>query len=432
MTHYYQDGAWSNSDDPLPVNLRVSVWNATVTAEPATGQVNLPPRVKLFLEVLMVVMCLGAVAGNILVIGIVAATKNFHSVTSVLITNLAISDLLVGVGVMPFVAVSIMNNGWVDVTTLCLYVGYTASVYCTASVLTLAAIALDRYCSIVDCLRYGARCTLWRSCSVVLWIWLQALLTSLPPLLGWSSVEYVAPMYSCAVNWANSPSYTAFVAFLSFLLPAAVILFCYVHIVRVARGHARRIHTLEEQLQRSREIHGGGAASDSKLAGQAASDAASTSPANPQAPPASSSTTPPSRLLSFLAQSATETALSCKSSLVPPSAVTFSYWLVLLNSDINPLLYALLSKRFQGALWCLRQKIGARLGFPEGSLCRHFLPASSPPSSSAPSSSRWSGGLEVPSRTPEGSRLPFSAATSERQATFFYGQITVRVEHDVG
>ena len=64
MTHYYQDGAWSNSDDPLPVNLRVSVWNATVTAEPATGQVNLPPRVKLFLEVLMVVMCLGAVAGQ--------------------------------------------------------------------------------------------------------------------------------------------------------------------------------------------------------------------------------------------------------------------------------------------------------------------------------------------------------------------------------
>ncbi|XP_062318998.1 5-hydroxytryptamine receptor 1D [Osmerus eperlanus] len=550
MTHIYQDG----SDDPLPVNLRVSVLNATVTAEPATGRVNLPPRIKLFLEVLMVVMCLGAVAGNVLVIGIVAATKNFHSVTSVLITNLAISDLLVGVGVMPFVAVSIMNNGWVDVTTLCLYVGYTASVYCTVSVLTLAAIALDRYCSIMDCLRYGARCTLWRSCSVVLWIWLQALLTSLPPLLGWSSVEYVAPMYSCAVNWASRPSYTAFMAFLSFLLPAAVILFCYVHIVRVARGHARRIHTLEEQLQRSRgnplstsspspatlvyhlsgrfvsEIHGGGAASDARLAGQAASDAASTSPADPQAPPASSSTTPPSRLLSLLAQSvpqplqnqhhhgvlrlflvisafflcwtpymgvalvqATETALSCKSSLVPPSAVTFSYWLALLNSDINPLLYALLSKRFQGALWCLRQKIGARLGwgagrgggggegqggdrgkgrgqrssdlctathtlppdpassgeppspscrshsvftlnssFPEGSLCGHYIPASSPPSSSAPSSSLWSGGLQVPSRTPEGSRLPFSAATSERQATFFYGQITVRVEHDVG
>lgn len=54
--------------------------------------------------------------GNILVITIVAATKTFHSVTSVLIMNLAISDLLVGVGVMPFVALSIMNHGWVDCT----------------------------------------------------------------------------------------------------------------------------------------------------------------------------------------------------------------------------------------------------------------------------------------------------------------------------
>lgn len=36
--------------------------------------------------------------------------------------NLAVSDLLVGVGVMPFVALSIMNRGWVDFTVrqLCL------------------------------------------------------------------------------------------------------------------------------------------------------------------------------------------------------------------------------------------------------------------------------------------------------------------------
>lgn len=54
--------------------------------------------------------------GNILVIGIVAATKTFHSVNSVLIMNLAVSDLLVGVGVMPFVALSILNRGWVDCT----------------------------------------------------------------------------------------------------------------------------------------------------------------------------------------------------------------------------------------------------------------------------------------------------------------------------
>uniref|UniRef100_A0A3P8T160 G-protein coupled receptors family 1 profile domain-containing protein n=1 Tax=Amphiprion percula TaxID=161767 RepID=A0A3P8T160_AMPPE len=291
-------------------------------------------------------------AGNILVIVIVAVTKTFHSVTSVLIMNLAISDLLVGIGVMPFVALSIMNHRWMDCTVgqlssdLCLYVGYTSSVYCTASVLTLAAIALDRYHSIIDCLRYSSRCTLWRICAVVLWIWLQALATSSPPLLGWSSISFVVPMYSCAVNWASSPSYTAFMAALSYLIPAVVILFCYVNIVKVARSHARRIHTLEDSVQRIL----------STLLFQVLLQ----------------------MLRLFLVISAfflcwtpyigvaliqaTETAISGQSNLVPASVVTFSYWLVLLNSDINPLLYALLSKRFQNALQGLRQKIRARMG----------------------------------------------------------------------
>ncbi|XP_029555129.1 5-hydroxytryptamine receptor 1D [Salmo trutta] len=571
------DGAWLDTSGPFPEEMRISVRNATSTAE---ARLNLSPRTKLVLEVLMVLMCLGAVTGNILVIVIVAATKTFHCVTSVLIMNLAISDLLVGVGVMPFIALSIMNNGWVDCTDLCLYVGYTSSVYCTASVLTLAAIALDRYHSIMDCLRYSSHCTLWRKGAVVLWIWLQALVTSCPPLLGWSTVSYIAPMYSCAVNWKSSPSYTAFMAALSFLMPAAVILFCYVIIVRVARSHARRIHNLEDQLQRntgmpsssfptemtsertSPRCLGAHGPSTSRLVyhlsgrfvsethGEvgdgvpSASDHTAGAPQTSSHPGSTSSSNAASRrLFSFLAQhaphghphpphqnsnsnhlhhhgvvrlflvisafflcwtpyigvalvQATETALSCKSSLVPPSAVTFSYWLVLLNSDINPLLYALLSQRFQGALRCLKQKIKVRLGgnvwprphpglvcpgpgsdihnppvgeglrraycssvftvdssFSDSSrerVCGVFHPGSSASSStssgySSSSCPLWQdsvggGGerssnrleyLQVPTRTTEGSSLPFSAATRDRQATFFYGQITVRVEHDV-
>ncbi|KAM4607269.1 5-hydroxytryptamine receptor 1D [Polymixia lowei] len=543
------DGAWL--DPSVLAALQTPSDNSTLIEEPRHV---LQPRTKLVLEILMVLMCFGAVTGNILVIVLVAATKTFHSVTSVLIINLAISDLLVGIGVMPFVAVSIMNRSWVDCADLCLYVGYTSSVYCTSSVLTLAAIALDRYHSIIDCLRYSSRCTLWRTCAVVLWIWLQALVTSCPPLLGWSSVSYMGPMYSCVVNWANSPSYTAFMVTLSFVVPAAVIVFCYVNIVKVAQSHARRIHTLEDYLQRSRRNpssnfsssgdstlqHCGNHHSPSTLvyhiSGQFVSevhregssssvDRALPASATPQSPPGPSSR----RLLSFLAQSssqppqqnsqqhhhhhgvvrlflvisafflcwtpymgvalvqATETALSGKSSLVPPTAVTFSYWLVLLNSDINPLLYALLSKRFQGALQSLQQKIRARLGNvagrggevrPEGDdgrssdpctlttpnhsphssceeskycssiftvntnfkhdskehLCKVFLPGSTSPSCSFWQDSdgdRRADCLQVPSQIQGGSRLPFSALTKERQATFFYGQITVRVEHDV-
>lgn len=429
--------------------------------------------------------------------------------------------------------------------------------------------------------------------------------------------------FSCAVNWKSSPSYTAFMAALSFLMPAAVILFCYVIIVRVARSHARRIHNLEDQLQRntgmpsssfptemtsewtSPRCLGAHDPSTSRLVyhlsgrfvsethGEfgdgvpSGSDHTAGAPQTSSHPGSTSSSNAASRrLFSFLAQhaphghphpphpphqnsnsnhlhhhgvvrlflvisafflcwtpyigvalvQATETALSCKSSLVPPSAVTFSYWLVLLNSDINPLLYALLSQRFQGALRCLKQKIRVRLGgnvvgrgggetrgegeegrssepcdpctltsvhprphwprpqwprphpglvcpgpgsdihnppvgeglrwaycssvftvdsnFSDSSrerVCGVVRPGSSASSStssgySSSSCPLWQdsvggGGerssnrrlecLQVPTRTTEGSSLPFSAATRDRQATFFYGEITVRVEHDV-
>ncbi|XP_035257005.1 octopamine receptor 1 [Anguilla anguilla] len=545
----------SDSSDSLIAELRLAAANSTVK------MLHVLPRTKLFLEVLIVLMCLGAVTGNILVILIVAATKTFHSVTSVLIINLAISDLLVGIGVMPFVAVSVMNDAWVSCEDLCLYVGYTSSVYCTASVLTLAAIALDRYRSIIDCLRYSSQCTLCRKGAAVLWIWLQAMVTSCPPLLGWSEMDYVGPMYICTFKWSSSPSYTVFMSVLCFLLPAAVILFCYVRIVKVARGHARRIHDLEDHLQRSRGLPAGSGAPgptpahlqphpfwdmptssrlvyylSGRIVPEAHLDRSHPGAVLPDQSCSVTGTlnTGGGRLRSLLTQlqasgpqhnhhqqgsqqhhgvvrllvviaafflcwtpfvgvmlvQAVETALSRPSSVIPPDVVTFAYWLLLLNSDINPLLYALLSKRFQGALKSLRRKLRSWLrtaigrggdGADEGEHGNHepctvtatnhlpqfssnnapsertnrssvfsvdsnctevckeplsgiFLPGSS---SSSSSSSVWQNGgrerhvdrLQVPSKPQEGDRLPFSAATKDRQATFFFGQITVKVEH---
>lgn len=420
---------------------------------------------------------------------------------------------------------------------LCLYAGYTSSVYRTASVLTLAAIALDRYHSIIDCLRYSSRCTLWRTCAVVLWIWLQALATCCPPLLGWSSIGYVVPMYSCAVDWASAPSYTSFVAVLSYLTPAVIILFCYGNIMKVARSHARRIHSLEDSVQRSRSRSSAPPSCCSShqwcesphcpsmliyhVSGHLLSKEGYARPAFTNSTEQNVSTS--RRLRSFSAQTtsqppphnsqqhqnhhgvvrlflviltfflcwtpfisvaliqATETAILGHSNLVPPSVVTASHWLLLLNSDINPLLYALLSQRFQGALQGLGQRIGACLGNimggvkfkaqrEDGKVRRTLTTADPRPTSSSggsagddtkvhssiftvstdykftpegdictshtnrirnklqPTSMDY---LRVPCWPQEGSRLPFSALTQEHQASFFFGKITVRVEHDV-
>ncbi|XP_069786923.1 5-hydroxytryptamine receptor 1D isoform X2 [Narcine bancroftii] len=356
--------------------------------------------VKILLETIMVLMCVAAITGNVLVVAIIAVTKHFHSVTSVFLVNLAVSDCLVGLGVMPFVAMSVFYQDWNRYNDLCLYVGYTSSVYCTASVLTLAAIALDRYHAIIDCLQYHSRSTVRRTAATVAWIWLQSALSSCPPLLGWGRFGYSPAIRSCSVAWADSLSYTGFVAVFSFLLPASVMIFCYVRIVGVARSHAKRIHDIENQLQRRPAARGHAAdrptfshlitsVHSSVLSDYRCEEGHGCCQPGVQAkgPDIFCKYSSPGRehhgafrlflvIFAFFCcwvpyevvglVQAVEAAVagSQQASSVPPGLVTAAYWLALLNSDINPLLYALLSKRFRKALhhWQRRLEVKAGLG----------------------------------------------------------------------
>ncbi|MEE6475247.1 hypothetical protein FKM82_010668 [Ascaphus truei] len=374
-------------------------WHSNVTAQGGSASAHSgTPVLDIFLEILIITMCLGAVAGNILVIVIITATKVFHSITSVFIINLAISDCLVGLGVMPFVALSLHYEDWSKINELCLFVGYTSSVYCTASVLSVAAISLDRYWAIVDCLRYDTPWTTQRTLCTVTWIWAQAALSCCPPLLGWSRLAYVPSKYTCTIDWATSTSYTAFYFAVSFFMPAIVLIYCYIRIVNIARGHAKKIQILENQLQKNSprkktaEVEKPTCSQlvyivNCKLLTDAnSSDSQSICSFNPDLLNLKNQNRdlfseydfygrdPYGRLRLILIVvvficcwmpyvilnliQAIETA-SLPSS-IPSPVITIAYWLTLLNSDINPLLYALLSKRFQAALKIFWRRIRRR------------------------------------------------------------------------
>lgn len=88
------------------------------------------------------------VGGNILVCMAISLEKRLQSVTNYFLLSLAITDLLVCIIVMPFTVINDFAGYWLFGPIICnLYV--TADVLmCTASILHLCTISLDRYMAI--------------------------------------------------------------------------------------------------------------------------------------------------------------------------------------------------------------------------------------------------------------------------------------------
>lgn len=83
-------------------------------------------------------------SGNVFVIAAILLEKNLQSVANYLILSLAVADLLVACLVMPLSAVYEISREWKLGPELCDMWTSSDVLCCTASILHLVAIALDR------------------------------------------------------------------------------------------------------------------------------------------------------------------------------------------------------------------------------------------------------------------------------------------------
>ncbi|CAF0811216.1 unnamed protein product [Adineta ricciae] len=252
------------------------------------------------------VLILTTVVGNTLVLGALFLDKRLHTPSFFLIANMAIADLLLGLSVLPFSSVlELLNDRWIFGQSLCTAWLALDVLCCTASIIALMAVSIDRYIGVTRPLTYSLIMTTRRTIYLILIVWAVSILTSVVPLFGltdrgeiWkNSKSSRERAETCKVN--KNTFYTIFSSAISFYIPVIILLILYSRVYQEAKTQSkkleqekRRIYEIDYQLAaeqaRQRQSHTNGYVTKTRTPSYQSNDnkhGASSKLSNQDAPP---------------------------------------------------------------------------------------------------------------------------------------------------
>lgn len=186
------------------------------------------------------------VVGNLLVIITVVHFRQLHTPTNYLILSLAVSDLLLGGFVMPFSMIRSIESCWYFGEWFCKIHTSTDVMCCTASILNLSLISIDRYYAISQPLQY--RTTITGSAIAVM----ISISWGISAVVGfgmvflelniWGIEEFYYSV-TCAGGCIllQSVASSTVSSLLSFYIPGIIMLCIYLKIFLIAQQQARSI-----------------------------------------------------------------------------------------------------------------------------------------------------------------------------------------------
>ncbi|XP_053450299.1 D(2) dopamine receptor isoform X2 [Nycticebus coucang] len=186
---------------------------------------------------LLTLLIVVIVFGNVLVCMAVSREKALQTTTNYLIVSLAVADLLVATLVMPWVVYLEVVGEWKFSRIHCDIFVTLDVMMCTASILNLCAISIDRYTAVAMPMLYNTRYSSKRRVTVMIAIvWVLSFTISCPLLFGLNNTD----QNECII--AN-PAFVVYSSIVSFYVPFIVTLLVYIKIYIVLRRRRKRVNT---------------------------------------------------------------------------------------------------------------------------------------------------------------------------------------------
>jgi hypothetical protein len=135
-------------------------------------------------------------------------------------------------------------SAWLALDVLC----------CTASIIALMAVSIDRYIGVTRPLKYSSIMTTRRTIYLIILVWTVSILTSVVPLFGLTdrgaktatnnfTVEHLE---ICEIN--KNTFYTIFSSMISFYIPVIILLILYSRVYQEAKKQGEKLENEKRRL----------------------------------------------------------------------------------------------------------------------------------------------------------------------------------------
>lgn len=231
---------WNNSAEA-----ESGIWHGEATSD-ITSRLN-------WWALLCVPLVIITAAGNILVCLAIGSERHLQNMTNYFLMSLAITDLMVAVLVMPLGIVVLVLGYFPLPAIYCLAWSLLDILFCTASIMHLCTLSIDRFLSLSYPMRFGRNKSRRRVLVKLLPVWLLSLGQCVPLCVLYFGGE--APVLENGVCAVQQPLFQLIGSIVCFYIPLCIMLLMYFLTVRLLnnkqKNHLRHGECSENLLNKS-------------------------------------------------------------------------------------------------------------------------------------------------------------------------------------
>ncbi|KAL3090714.1 hypothetical protein niasHT_022042 [Heterodera trifolii] len=221
---------------PSPSSVPLFAPSSFAVLSPPISLFSSRPLAALLISALVIVLIVATVLGNLMVCVAIALVRKLKAQpANLLLVSLAVADFCVGLFVMPLAAVYLLDNKWPFGPFICRFWVTADLTLCTASILNLCMISVDRHLAVTRALRYSAIRTRRRICAYIGVVWVGAVLVSAVPL---AFLPFWGHENVCQVS--QNRFFQIFATIFAFWGPALIMVIVYVKLWNAAKEMQRQ------------------------------------------------------------------------------------------------------------------------------------------------------------------------------------------------